>query len=210
MSDPRTKIEFLYKEVLGDVTDVVARVEGIKSTVPAAMDAAAGRVQEQSNALLQAAQKLYSVLKLMSKEVDEHADASVKAAVERGKAELRTAAEQAVVNALANSGVGDQVKEAVDQINQAAQAFATQAGEAKTGIHKASNEVSWGAYKLMAMLAGVSLVAALVGGFVAARAASLSSEDAKALEVGRTISKAWTALTPKERERFSELAKAQK
>ncbi|WP_034378081.1 hypothetical protein, partial [Comamonas thiooxydans] len=66
------------------------------------------------------------------------------------------------------------------------------------------------AYKLIAMLAGVSLVAALVGGFVAARAASLSSEDVKALEVGRTISKAWPALTPKERERFSELAKAQK
>jgi hypothetical protein len=190
-----------------------ARLQQLGDKIAALPETAGRQLQEQTNQFVKAAGILRNDLTRMADKFDEITDKTAKNAMAGLKDDIGEMAKNAVLGSLDEGDARQEIKAAVAEITDAAKAFSGQAREDRACMDKASKRVSWSVYKLAALVAGISLAASLLGGFVVVRAsvkpaAELSAADAKALETGRALVKAWPSLTPRERERISDLVKA--
>ena len=115
MTDARTKIDILYKDVLGEVTDVIERVERLKIELPATAEETLSRPVGQ---LIMAAQHFEKkVIELTQKRVDA-AKAEIAASGERAKNDALGDIRQAIREAVAQPAV-DLVKDLTIAVNKA-------------------------------------------------------------------------------------------
>ena len=213
MADARTKLDIIYQDVLGDVHEILNRVDTLKSELPAAADAMADKLNIQTGNYLAAAGKLAEVLQNMSQEIDRAAAQAAATAGESARLDVRQAATQAASGAIRDT-VGAEVREVVGFINEAAANLVQEAERSKTEISKAARLVSWRFGRVLAVvvLGGIlgGLVAVLAaphmpGMHAGAQAAQLSDADRQAIENGAKIQKVWNSLTPKERDHINAL-----
>lgn len=195
MSDARTKIDFLYKEVLGDVHTVLEQMESLKQEIPAAADAMADKLNVQTGHYLLAAEKLGAVLKGMSEEIDRAAVQAAGQASAAVKHDIGQAATQAASQAVSAS-MGNEVDKLL------------------ASMREASNLVRWKFGKVVGCMVG----AAVLGGLVAVlgahylpvgggKAQELSEADRMALKNGKVLGAIWNSLSEKERAHIEQLAK---
>jgi len=78
MADARSKLDILYQDVLGEIHEVINRVDALKADIPSAADQAAQKLELQTGTMLAAADKLRGVLGEMAKQVDNYADTATK------------------------------------------------------------------------------------------------------------------------------------
>lgn len=197
MADARTKIEFLYKEVLGDVHTVLEQMESLKQEIPAAADAMADKLNVQTGHYLMAAEKLSAVLKGMSEEIDRAAVQAANQASAAVKHDIGQAASLAASQAVSAS-MGKEVDKLL------------------ASMREASKLVRWKFSKVVGCMVGAAILGGLVAmlgahylpvGGKARQAQELSEADRMALENGRALGLIWNSLSDKERARIQELAK---
>ena len=213
MADARSKLDILYHDVLGEIHEVINRVDTLKAEIPNAADQAAQKLELQTGTMLAAADKLRGVLSDMAKQVDEYADTATKQAVEAGKLDVRKAAVAAATESV-RGAVGDEVRAVVSLVKEAATHLATEAERTRGNISAASGQVAWGWGKGLSAMFGASVLGALVmfiilhfAGVVSVKPAELSDADRQSLQNGRLMGKVWNNLTQKERDHINELAK---
>lgn len=210
MSDARTKIEFLYKEVLGDVHTVLEHMENLKKEFPLAADSMADKLNVQTGHYLMAAEKLADVLQNMSQEIDRSAAQAAVTAGESAKLDIRKAAAAAATEVVGQT-VGDEVAKIVNQVNNAANNLVTQTGAAKHEILGAARSVSWGFGRILGMVVagGVisGLVVALGAPYLQGRVAvpAPDEETAKQIEAGRDFIQVLPQLDNATREKVTRL-----
>lgn len=211
-NDARSKLDILYQDVLGEIHEVITRVESLKIEMPAVANEAAQKLEVQTGTMLAAADKLRGVLAEMAHQVDEYADTATKAAVEAGKVDIRQAAVLAATESV-RSTVGAEVRAVVAQVTEAAAQLTREAERTQSSISAASRQVAWGWGKGLSAMFGASALGALAV-FVTLHTAGmvkpseqLTETDRQALTNGRTLNKVWNNLTPKERDRINELAR---
>ena len=214
MADARSKLDILYQDVLGEIHEVINRVDTLKTEIPSAPDQAAQKLELQTGTMLAAADKLRGVLSDMAKQVDNYADTATKKAVEAGKLDVRQAAVSAASESVRGT-VGEEVRAVASLVTQAAKQLADEAERTRGSISAASRQVAWGWGKGLSAMFGASALGALVmfltlhfAGVVSIKPADLSDTDRQALQNGRVLNKVWNNLTQKERDRINELAKA--
>ena len=187
MSDARTKIEFLYKEVLGDVHTVLEQMETLKKEFPAAADSLGDKLNVQTGHLLVAAEKLVGVLQSMAVGIDQAAAQAAVTAGESAKLDIRQAVASAAADVVGQS-VSNEIAKAVGQVNDAASNLVTQTNAAKQEILGAGRSMSWGFGRILAMVIAGGCISGLVtvGGmqYLHGRGA-VDAETAKQAEAGR-------------------------
>jgi len=197
MADARSKLDILYQDVLGDIHDVITKVESLKGEFPAAADAMADKLNVQAGHYLAAAEQLAGVLKGMSEEIDRSAVQAVAQASAAAKLDIGQAAAQAASQAVSQA-VGAEVKEIIGQIKTAGRL------------------ISWSFAKVVACMAGAAILGGLVAvlgahylpvGGKAGQAQELSEADRQAIQNGQMIQAVWNSLSDKERARIQELAR---
>lgn len=223
MSEARTKMEFLYKDTLGDIHDLVSRVEDIKKGVPdtvaeavqrleTSADAAASKLKTHSDSYVIAARNIQRAMLDLARRVDEYSNTSNKAAGEVAKAEIREAAKEAASRAIA-AAVGTDVGNAVRAIDKAADLLVERAGSAKLEITQACSVLSMSFVRLAGLVVCTSLLTSLtvvgVLKLTSAPTTELSQENQKALATGKALINAWPALSPKEQTRIREVLQPQ-
>lgn len=216
MAEPRSKLDILYQDVLGDLHDVLIRVETLKAEIPAAADKMGDALNTQAGNYLAAAEKAAAVLADLASQVDAYADASAKQAAEAAKLDIRQAATQAASEAV-QAEIGKEIQGVVGLINQAARNLVTETDKARGAINAASQQVRWGWGKgVVVMVAG-----SFIGGLVAMASAryipgvtdahaQLTATQRMAIENSEKIQAVWNRLTPKEREHIQELSNGSK
>lgn len=210
MSEARSKLDILYQDVLGEIHDVITRVEKLRTDIPAVTDQAAATIEVQTGNLLASSEALRNVLMDMAKQVDAYATQATSAAAEAAKVDIRQTAGAAAGDAL-HRAVGAEVQKAVSTLNGAAVELAKEAERARSSVQMASRQVAWGWGQRLATMLGASIAGGLV--VVAllhlsgALPDQLSKDDRLALSNGRKLGAIWSQLTPKERERIEELSK---
>lgn len=190
-------------------------VNDMKGMVPGVTEEVVGRIEAQTSALITAAQQMSGVMAELALQVDEYVETAHTKAAEGSKAEIRQTAIKAADEAM-RAAVGREIGDAVKSITDAAASLVGQADKAKGDIGKEARQASWGAWKLVAVVAVASLLAAIAGNlivragdhFSAKSASVLSADDQQALADGRRLAKAWPSLKPSEQQRIIELAKA--
>lgn len=65
MSDARSKIDILYQDVLGEINDVVNRVDELKTGIPESVDLATARLKVQADEMLALVGKLGNLNKIV-------------------------------------------------------------------------------------------------------------------------------------------------
>jgi ElaB/YqjD/DUF883 family membrane-anchored ribosome-binding protein len=85
----RTKLDILYQDILGDVREILDRVEKLKEGLPAASNEAAGKLKVQVENILDAARLLGQGLNDISKQVDVHTQAAARNAAEAIKLDIK-------------------------------------------------------------------------------------------------------------------------
>jgi hypothetical protein len=96
MTDARSKLDILYQDVLGDVGDLVERVEALKSDLPAAFDEAAGRLQGEVVNLLSAVRLIEQKITEQAGLIDSHANDAAKSAAEGVKLDVRASVKESM------------------------------------------------------------------------------------------------------------------
>lgn len=197
MTDARTKIEFLYKEVLGDVHTVLEQMESLKQEIPAAADAMADKLNVQTGHYLMAAEKLSAVLKGMSEEIDRAAVQAANQASAAVKHDIGQAASLAASQAVSAS-MGKEVDKLL------------------ASMREASKLVRWKFGKVIGCMVGAAILGGLVAvlgahylpvGGKGGQAQELSEADRQAIQNGQMIQAVWNSLSDKERARIQQLAK---
>lgn len=94
MSDARSKLDILYQDVLGDVGNLVERVEALKSELPAACDEAAGKLQGEAANLLSATRLIAQKITEQTALIDSHAKAAAGNAAEAVKLDVRASVKE--------------------------------------------------------------------------------------------------------------------
>lgn len=214
MADARTKLDILYQDVLGEIHEVINRVDALKADIPSAADQAASKIELQTGTMLAAADKLREVLVDMSRQVDAYADESTKAAAEAAKADIRQAAAQAA-GASVKAEVGKEVREVVGFINEAASNLVAQTDQASASIRSASSQVRWSAGKLAGVMGASSFLACLVAvlvlhyapGWIGLGQPQLTADQQRQISEGQALDRVWNRLTDKERKHIEELAR---
>lgn len=194
MVDARTKLDIIYQEAMGDVHEILDRVDVLKAELPAAADALGDKLNVQTGHYLVAAEKLAAVLQGMAGEIDRAAAQAAVTAGEAVKLDVRQAATLAASEAI-RVAVGNEVSAVVGELTKAGQL------------------VRWTIGKHVAVVIG----GAVLGGLVAATtlhylpvgggsAPQLSEADRVAIENGQKIQRVWNSLTDKERAHIQQLA----
>lgn len=195
MADARSKLDVLYHDVLGDIHEVIQRVERLQAELPAAADAVGDKLNVQTGHYLVAAEKLAGVLKGMSEEIDRSAAQAAAQASMTAQLDISLAATKAASQAVSQA-VGAEVTKVI------------------ADIETAGRLIKWGFAKVVACMAG----AAVLGGLVAVlgvhylpvgggKAQELSEADRQAIQNGQMIQAVWNNLSDKERARIQELAR---
>lgn len=190
MVDARTKLDIMYQDALGDVRDILDRVDTLKAELPAAADSLGDKLNVQTGHYLMAAEKLAGVLQAMSQEIDRRAAQAVVTAGETAKLDIRQAAAAAAADAVSQT-VGGEIAKVVGHVNNAANNLVTQTSAAKHEILGAARSVSWGFGRIMGMLIASSCISGLVlilgAPYLQGRAGAVApdQETAKQIEAGR-------------------------
>lgn len=197
MADARSKLDVLYHDVLGDIHDVIQRVERLQAELPAAADSVGDKLNVQTGHYLVAAEKLAGVLKGMSEEIDRSAAQAAAQASMAAQLDISLAATKAASQAVSQA-VGAEVTKVI------------------ADIEAAGRLIKWSFAKVVACMAGAAVLGGLVAvlgvhylpvGGKAGQAQELSEADRMALENGRALGLIWNSLSEKERTRIQELAK---
>lgn len=193
-----TAMEALTAELLGDVGKLHDDVKALHELLPTMTKAASddlhvitGKVGEalqlQAGHYLAAAEKLASVLKGMSEEIDRAAAQAAVTAGESAKLDIRQAVASAAADVVGQS-VSTEIAKAVGQVNDAASNLVTQTNAAKQEILGAGRSMSWGFGRILAMVIAGGCISGLVtvGGmqYLHGRGA-VDAETAKQAEAGR-------------------------
>jgi hypothetical protein len=187
MSDPRTKIEFLYKDVLVEVGSIVNQVQ---KDIPAVIDFATDKLHDHLGHVLTAHAELTKLQIAVSQDSAQSAAEAIKVAVEAGKLDVRKAATEAASAAI-REVVGGEIAKVVGQVNNAANDLVKQTSAAKHEILGAARSVSWGFGRILGMLIAAGLIGGLVGALGApylqgrGAAPAPDQETAKRIEAGR-------------------------
>jgi hypothetical protein len=96
MTDARSKLDILYQDVLGDVGDLVERVEVLKSDMPAAFDEAAGKLQGEAANLLSATRLIAQKITEQTALIDSHAKEAAGLAAEAVKLDVRASVKESM------------------------------------------------------------------------------------------------------------------
>lgn len=194
MADARSKLDILYQDVLGDIHDVITKVESLKNEFPIAADAMVDKLNVQAGHYLVAAEKLAGVLKGMSDEIDRSAAQAAAQASTAAQLDIRLAATKAASQAVSQA-VGAEVTKVIAQ------------------IEAAGRLIKWSFAKVVACMTG----AAVLGGLVAVlgvhylpvgggKVQALSEADRLAIQNGQMIQSVWNNLSDKERAHIQQLA----
>lgn len=205
--DPAFLIVDLNLMMLEGHTNALQAVTKRIENLPASTEQ---RLHDQTNQLLKASYAIQQDLLRLSKAVDKHTNTTVESALKGAQSQIQKAAADAVSNALAASGVEEKVGAAVNDIHLAAKALSAHTELALENIKKASTISAKRPFKFIVIITVVSLIAALIGGSVAHLAvgeqgSSLSTEDLRQMELGRSLEKIWPGLTEPERQRINGL-----
>lgn len=210
----RRKLDIIYEDVLGDVGEILNRVDALKAELPATADKMTEKLEVQTGHYVAAAEKLSSVLKAMMQQVDRSAAQAAAAATQTAKLDIQRAATLAASDAISRA-VGDEVGKVVSRINTAAGDLVKSASDAKKEIADAGLAVSWSVWGIV----GVVVVSCLLSSALVLLGIrylpkkdpveQLSQPDHLALVNGRALNRIWDKLTPQEKARYEALAKEQ-
>jgi CHASE3 domain sensor protein len=103
MADPRSKIDILYQEVLGEVDEIIKRLEKLPQDI-----------ENKTNNFTIISESLQNSLNEIREQTSIHAENAIKTAVESGKIQIKKAASESVKEV-----VGKEVLAVVEQIVQA-------------------------------------------------------------------------------------------
>jgi hypothetical protein len=129
--DPRRKIEVLYADVLVEVGELLDRTEALRTSLPLAATEAAGRLETQTNALLQASERLRAGLGDVLAQVAVSAELASRSAADGARIELRTAVIQAVRETLL-----PEASSAGQIVDRAARSFAKESTAALSELRR--------------------------------------------------------------------------
>lgn len=210
----RRKLDIIYEDVLGDVGEILNRVDSLKADLPRTADQMVDKLKLQTGHYLAAAEKLGGVLVGMKQEVDRAAAQAAATAGEAAKLDVRRAVTQAAGDAIGNT-VGNEVGKVVNRIDNAADHLMMRAQQTKEEIEAAGRAVSWGVWRLLGWVVFGSLISSsvmLLGIRYLPKkdpVEQLSLPDHQALMNGRALNRIWDKLTPQEKARYEALAKEQ-
>lgn len=189
---PRSKLDVLYQEVLGDVVSAIERIEAVHKELP------------QSTLELQAA------LSQLREQVEVVTERAALAAAETSKADIRREAAAAAKAALAES-VGDEARDILNLLGQTSERL-TKAME-QVQAQAVSNVKREGVKTLLTigftafMTAGFMFLILRLGNAVAPPLTELQRD---ALSTGRSLQMVWPELTPQEQDRLGRLLRKAK
>jgi hypothetical protein len=189
MDDAKTRMEYIYKLFLSDEQALMDRMDGLKTDIPAAVDAMAEKLNVHTGHLLAATVELGRMQMTLGQEADRLAAQSVAAAVELAKLDIRQATLAAI-----NESVGETIARAVGEVDQAGKNLVQQGIDAKKQILSAGRSISWGFGRILAMVVGGGCISGLVivlaaPSFLKQEAAAPNGETAKQIEAGRDFIK---------------------
>lgn len=199
-----TALEALTAELLGDVGVLHDQVKALRDVLPNVVQELSSRLELQTGNMLGAAEKLNDVLRATARQIDTNTQAALSKALDAAKADISSTA-TLVAGAAVREAVGDEVRQAVGRINDAATQLAQVAATA-------SRQVAWGWGKGAALMFTASALGGLVvfatlqfSGLINVK---LSEAERRAMANGQLLGRIWDRLTPKERDRINDLAKA--
>lgn len=215
-------MEALTAELLGDVGKLHDDVKRLHELLPTMTKAASDDLQVitdkvgdalqiQSGHYLAAAEKLASVLKGMSQEIDRQANQAALSATVAAKLNIQEVATEVASAAIAQT-VGAEVGKVVGQLHNAAVTLANQTEHTQKQIKRAAQSVSWGFGRILALVVAASF---LSGGVLILgehylgkkQGQQLSAADQSAINNWQGFTKnVWPRLTKQEQERIAALA----
>jgi len=209
MVDARTKLDIMYQDALGDVRDILDRVDTLKAELPAAADSLGDKLNVQTGHYIMAAERLAGVLQAMSQEIDRRAAQAVVTAGETAKLDIRQTAAAAAADAISQT-VGAEIAKVVGQVNNAANNLVTQTGAAKHEILGAARSMSWGFGRILAMVIAGGCISGLVtvlgSQYLQGRGAvAPDQETARQIEAGRDFIQVLPQLDNATREKVTRL-----
>lgn len=186
-NQPRTKLDILYQEVLGEVVTAIERIEAVHKELPQStleLQGAAAQLREQANVYVKQA---------------------AMAAAEMAKAEVRRESAAAAKAALAES-IGDEARSILGVLGQASERLATameqlQKHTAATARRDGLRTLAIIAFTAF-MSAGCMFLVLRMGNAVAPPLTELQRD---ALNTGRALQMAWPQLTAQEQEHIGQL-----
>jgi ribosome-associated translation inhibitor RaiA len=96
MSDARTKLDILYQEVLGDVKEVLDRMDQLKIELPNVFDGAIALIQIEHKNISLSANKLNAGSQDIVSKIEAYVQASAKSAADAAKLDIRQATADSV------------------------------------------------------------------------------------------------------------------
>lgn len=207
MADSRSKLDILYNDVLGDITEVINNLENIKTDIPAAVNDATSKIELQTGHLIAVANDLNKIILSMGSKIDEYASASVNSAIEAGKLDINKVITLAAKDAL-KSQIGREVNEVVGFINEAAKELVTETQRTQETIREAAQEARWGWFKgLTICMSGGVLSAAVLTVFLyySGIAPRISDADKRSIERDHRMSIVWEHLSKQERDHITDV-----
>lgn len=162
MSDARTKLDILYQEVLGDVKEVLDRMDLLKLDLPNTFDEAISLIQIERKNITRSADKLSSDSQDIVLKIEEYVQASAKNAADEAKLNFSQAAADSLNSLIKDALLPIQLKANTDAKNilddlnlvskniQAASETATNnaINKLNSGINKLRREVETEAQKI--------------------------------------------------------------
>ncbi len=206
MSDARTKLEVLYLDGLGEINEVINRIEALKSEIPSAADQVCQKIEGHSAAMVKVTDHLGRDLLAAMSYVDKHVLEATKAAVEVARSDIRQVATEAASNAV-RIAVGNEIRVMVRSIKEAAEILSKEANQTVTSTKMASRQLSFGLAKLAGIIFASSSLACLFAVLVLHYAPGvlglgpqLASEQVQLIHKGEAQDRIWSNFAEMERE----------
>lgn len=89
MSEARTKLDFLYQNVLGDVKEILDQMDALKEDLPNSLDGAIALIQTQNHHISSAAEKLNQSVNDITKRIDAYVSSAALHAGDAARVEVR-------------------------------------------------------------------------------------------------------------------------
>lgn len=89
MSEARTKLDFLYQNVLGDVKEILDQMDALKEDLPNSLDGAIALIQTQNHHISSAAEKLNQSVNDITKRIDAYVSSAALHAGDAARVEIR-------------------------------------------------------------------------------------------------------------------------
>lgn len=209
MGDARTKLDIMYQDALGDVKEILDRVDTLKADLPAAADSLAEKLNVQAGHYLIAAEKIAANTQVLVNESYRAVEQAAVTASEGAKLDIRQTASAAAADAVSQA-VGSEIARVVGQVNNAANNLVTQTSSAKDEILGAARSMSWGFGRILAMVVAGGCISGLVTvmgmHYLQSRGQTApDQETAKQIEAGRDFIQVIPQLDNATREKVTRL-----